>query len=185
MVNALVVPIALFVSASRRGITTQLQAASMSSLSSLLDANGEELSGAVLQSKLANKRVALYFAAGWCPMCTSFEPDLIKFQKDAAERGMPIEIVYISSDRSSADLAKRASSMNMMSVPFDAADDFKRKFNIWAGSESAKFGFDRRSGVPAIVVLDKNAEEMAFVAAESEGVKSLDTWPLHDDLGIW
>ncbi|KAI2504620.1 Thioredoxin-like [Fragilaria crotonensis] len=185
MVNALLVPIALFVSVSRRGITTQLQAAPMSSLSSLLDTNGEELSGDVLQGKLANKRVGLYFAAAWCPMCTSFEPALIKFQKDAAEQGTPIEIVYVSSDRTSADLSKRASNMNMMSVPFDAADDFKRKFNIWAGSESAKFGFGRRSGVPAIVVLDKNAEEIAFVAAESEGAKSLDTWPLRDERGIW
>ena len=29
---------------------------------------------------LAGKRVALYFAAGWCPMCTSFEPALEKYR---------------------------------------------------------------------------------------------------------
>lgn len=185
MVNALFVPLALFASVSRRGMTTQLQSSSMSSMASLLDTNGEELSGDTLRSKLANKRVALYFAAGWCPMCTAFEPALIKFQKDAEEQGTPMEIVYVSSDRSSADQANRASSMNMMSVRFEQAADFKRKYNIWAGSESAKFGVGRRSGVPAIVVLDKNAEEMAFVAAESQGVKSLGTWPLQDESGIW
>lgn len=180
MVNALIVPLALFISSSRRGMTTQLQAVSAASFSSLLDANGQVLSGDTLHSRLKNKRVALYFSAGWCPMCTSFEPALLHFQKEASEKGTPIEIVYVSSDRDTTDQAKRAARMNLMSVPFEQADDFKQKFNIWAGSESIKFGFSRRSGVPAIVVLDKNADELAFIPAES-----LHTWPLESELGIW
>lgn len=185
MVNALLVPLALFVSTSRRGMTTQLQAGPAASFLSLLDANGQVLSGDTLSNRLNKKRVALYFSAGWCPMCTSFEPALLQFQNEASEKGFPIEIVYVSSDRDATDQAKRAARMNMMSVPFEQADDFKRKFNIWAGSESVKFGFGRRSGVPAIVVLDKNADEIAFVHAESQGAKSLKTWPLESELGIW
>jgi nucleoredoxin len=182
MVNALFIPLALFATTSRRVMTTQLRA---TSLSSLLDESGNELSADMLQSKLENKRVALYFSAGWCPMCTSFEPALIKFRKEAAEKGNPIELVYVSSDRTAADQAKRAASMDMLSVPFEQTADFKREYKIWAGSEAIKFGFGRRSGVPALVVLDKNAEEMAFVAAESQGVKALNTWPIDDLSGIW
>ena len=185
MVNALFVPLALFMSTSRRGMTTQLQAGPVASLSSLLDANGQLLAGDTLRSRLTNKRVALYFSAGWCPMCTSFEPALLQFQKEASEKGTPIEIVYVSSDRVVTDQAKRVAGMNMMSVPFEQATDFKRKFNIWAGSESITFGFGRRSGVPALVVLDKNGDEMAFVPAESQGAKSLQTWPIENELGIW
>jgi nucleoredoxin len=182
MVNALFIPLALFATTSSRVMTTQLQAAS---LSSLLDKSGNELSGDTLQSKLENKRVALYFSAGWCPQCTSFEPALIKFRNQAADEGNPIELVYISSDRTEADQIKRTASMDMLSVPFEQTADFKRKYKIWAGSEAMKFGFGRRSGVPALVVLDKNAEEVAFVAAESQGAKALNAWPIDDQSGIW
>jgi nucleoredoxin len=190
MVNALFIPFAvfattsrLFATTSRRAMTTsKLQA---SSLSSLLDESGKELSGDTLASKLANKRVALYFSAGWCPMCTSFEPALESFRKEAADKGNPIEIVYVSSDRSEADQTKRAGSMDMLSVPFEQTADFKQKYKIWAGSEVFKFGLGRQSGVPALVVLDKNAEEVAFVAAEAQGAKALDTWPIDDPSFIW
>lgn len=183
MVHTLFIPLALFATTSRRAMTTQMQAAA--SLSSVLDQSGKELSGDTLQAKLKDKRVALYFSAGWCPMCTSFEPSLVNFRQQAADNGNPIELVYVSSDRSAEDQSKRAASMDMLSVPFEGAADFKEKYNIWAGSESLKFGFGRRSGVPALVVLDKNEEEMAFVAAESQGPKALDTWPIDDQAGIW
>jgi nucleoredoxin len=188
MVNALFIPLALFAATCRRPITarrlmtTQMKA---TSLSTLLDESGKEISGDTLQSKFENKRVALYFSAGWCPMCTSFEPALVRFQQEAAAKGNPIELVYVSSDRSAGDQTKRAASMGMLSVPFEQAADFKKEYKIWAGSEAIKFGLGRRSGVPALVVLDKNAEEMAFVAAESKGVKALDTWPIDDHNGIW
>ena len=47
------------------------------------------------------KRVGLYFAAGWCPMCTSFEPSLLEFRAAAAsgESGAsPVALVLVSSD---------------------------------------------------------------------------------------
>ena len=77
--------------------------------------------------------------------------------------------------------------MNMMSVSFgEEADSVKKQYKIWSGAESMKLGFERRSGVPALVVLDgKNGQEMAFVAAEAEGVKALNAWPLDDEDGIW
>jgi hypothetical protein len=102
---------------------------------------------------------------------------------------LPIELVYVSSDRTEVDQTKRAASMDMvLSVPFEQTPaDFIRKNKIWAGSEAIKFGFGRQSaiGVPALVVLDNNAEEVAFVAAESQGAKALNAWPIDDQSGIW
>ena len=139
-------------------------------------------------SELLNgKRVAYYFAAGWCPMCTSFEPSLLQFRQAAKDSDKDLELIYVPSDRSAENAAKRSAAFQMLSVPFgDDADQLKRDFNIWAGSESLKFGFKRRSGVPALVVLDgKKGEEMAFLAAESQGVNALKTWPLDDEKGVW
>ena len=63
---------------------TQCSAAALQSLPSLLDATGGELTLSDTKSKLQGKRVALFFSAGWCPMCTSFEPALLQFREAAA-----------------------------------------------------------------------------------------------------
>jgi hypothetical protein len=118
-------------------------------------------------------------------MCTSFEPALLQFQEASLQSGKPVEFIYVSSDRSEDDQSKRAERMQMMSVPFDQTAELKQTLKIWAGSESLKFGFGRRSGVPAIVVLDHEGKELAFVAAESQGVKALQAWPMDDETGVW
>ena len=161
--------------------------AATDSLPPLLDASGAEILPESLYERLANKRVALYFAAGWCPMCTSFEPALLQFREAANEADKPVQIIYVPSDRSAADQAKRASTMDMWSVPFgENADSLKLKHKVWSGAESLKLGFGRRSGVPALVVLDRDqGQEMTFVPAESQGVCALGSWPLDDECGIW
>jgi nucleoredoxin len=160
--------------------------AATSALPPIVNADGSELSSDAISEKLANKRVALYFAAGWCPMCTSFEPALLKFREAAAEAGTPVEMIYVPSDRSESDQTKRASAMNMLTVPFDKADNLKLKYKIWSGAESSMLGVGRRSGVPALVVLDgEKGEEMTFIAAESQGVRALGSWPLDDKRGVW
>ena len=118
-------------------------------------------------------------------MCTSFEPSLMQFREAANSSGKDVEIIYVPSDRQAADVVKRTSSMNMLSVPIgEEADAMKRKYKIWAGAESLKLGMGRRSGVPALVVLDKSGDEVHFLAAESKGSKALGDWPL-DDSGLW
>jgi hypothetical protein len=118
-------------------------------------------------------------------MCTSFEPALLQFQEASNQSGKPIEFIYVGSDRSEEHQLKRAERLQMMSVPFDQTAEFKQSLQIWAGSESMKFGFGRRSGVPAIVVLDQEGKELAFVPAESQGVKALQAWPMDDENGVW
>eukprot|EP00978_Attheya_sp_CCMP212_P011396 scaffold28114_cov53-Attheya_sp.AAC.5 len=153
----------------------------------ILDVDGTSvISPESLAERLDKKRVAYYFAAGWCPMCTSFEPALVQFRQAALDSQKPVQLIYVPSDRTPTDASKRASAMGMWSVPHGVeADALKKSFKIWSGAESMKLGFGRRSGVPALVVLDTDGAEMTFIEAESKGVQSLSAWPLNDEKGVW
>ncbi|KAL9184233.1 hypothetical protein ACHAXT_002319 [Thalassiosira profunda] len=159
----------------------------LASLPSLNSPDGSSLTPDALADKLKGKRAALYFAAGWCPMCTSLEPSLLQFREATASAGKDVELIYVPSDRAESDVVKRTQAMGMLSVPIgEEADAMKTRYKVWAGAESGKLGTGRRSGVPALVVLDgKQGEEMAFVAAESEGAKALGSWPLDNEDGLW
>jgi len=110
----------------------------------------------------------------------------MQFRQAANDSGKELEVIYVPSDRSSDDAAKRSKALGMLMVPYgEEADQLKRNFNIWAGSESIKFGFGRRSGVPALVVLDSSGEELEFLPAEAHGPNALAAWPLDDERGIW
>ena len=52
-----------------------------------------------------------------------------------------------------------------------------------SSNEAFKLGFGRRSGVPALVVIDKEGSELAFIDAERRGQAALDKWPI--DEGRW
>lgn len=66
------------------------------------------------------------------------------------------------------------------------ADEIKKQYRIWAGPESLKLGMGRRSGVPALVVLNgETGQEMAFLPAEAQGAAAYQAWPLNDPDGIW
>lgn len=131
-------------------------------------------SGGPVES-LAGKRVGLYFAAGWCPMCTSFEPDLVAWRRDQTD----VDLVYVPSDGDAAQAAARASALGAISLADPAkAADLKRRFAVWAGREKSEFGDGRRAGVPAIVVIGSDdLAELAFLDAESRGAAALEAWP--------
>lgn len=120
-------------------------------------------------------------------MCTSFEKSFLPFLQASKDSGKEIEVIYVPSDRSAKDAANRAAGLNMLLVPFGGeANKLKLDFKIWAGSESVEFGLGRRSGVPALVVLDNDGNELEFLPAESQGVRALNAWPLDDDTkGVW
>ena len=159
----------------------------LASLPPLNTSDGTAVPADTLGDTLKGKRVALFFSAGWCPMCTSFEPSLLRFREAAASSKKDVAIIYVPSDRAAADVATRARAMGMLSVPVGAAaDGLKQRHEIWAGAECGKLGTGRRSGVPALVVLDaKKGEEMAFLPAEADGARALEAWPLDDERGVW
>ena len=147
----------------------------------LLDAAGKR----VEPSALAGKRVAYYFSAGWCPMCTNFEPALLQYCAAAESAGNPVSIIYVSSDRSAKDAAARCDTFGFLQVPWegDTRSALKKGYKVWAGAESREFGTGRRSGVPALVVLDEQGKELAFCDAERSGPGALSKWPL--EAGVW
>ncbi|XP_042145262.1 nucleoredoxin-like protein 2 [Ixodes scapularis] len=50
------------------------------------------------------KIICIYFAAAWCPPCRMFTPVLADAYTEAREGNQPIEVVFVSSDRSSTDM---------------------------------------------------------------------------------
>lgn len=157
------------------------------SLPALNRPDGTIMSPECLPAALKGKRVALYFSAGWCPMCTSFEPSLLEFMNNNRKSNRDVEVIYVPSDKSSIEVVKRTSAMGMMHVPWgEDADAIKSRYGVWAGIECPRLGTDRRSGVPSLVVLDStNGNEMAYLPTESMGARALDAWPLDDPDGVW
>ena len=162
--------------ALRRGARPMAAASSLDLLGGLRDADGAPVDAAAL----AGVRVGLYFAAGWCPMCTSFEPSLLEFRAAAASgesAESPVALVLVSSDGDAEAARTRAKALGMLQVDYGKAAELKTAFKIWAGKERPEFGDGRRSGVPAIVCLGSAAlEELHFLPAESQGAKVLGEW---------
>ena len=151
-------------------------------IGTLLSPQGSVLEASESAARCAGKRVALYFSAGWCPMCTSFEPSLLSYRSSATTS--PVELIYVPSDRNAADGAMRAAVLDMLQVGSDDAAALKAKYGVWAGAEVGKFGVSgRRSGVPAIIALGPaDGEELAFIDAERSGRAALVGW---DGVAVW
>jgi hypothetical protein len=70
----------------------------------------------------------------------------------------------------------------------EAAKKLKAKYGIWSGMESKDFQegtTTRRSGVPAIVVLDIEGGELTYLNAEAETIAVMADWPLDDPKGVF
>ncbi|XP_049514460.1 nucleoredoxin-like protein 2 [Dermacentor silvarum] len=68
----------------------------------LLKKDGTTISA---DASLRNKKlICIYFAALWCPPCRTFTPLLAQAYRMAKDEGLPIEIVFVSSDRSLNDM---------------------------------------------------------------------------------
>ena len=103
-----------------------------------------------------------------------FTPALREFYKEFVDT---TDIVFVSSDLSAK--AARAhfdgAQGDWFALDWDdpLAPALKRRYRVWSGMEMGTFGAGRRSGVPAVVVVDAQGEEVAFLPAEREGAKSL------------
>jgi len=66
---------------------------------------------AKLNANAPPEYVVLFFAAGWCPGCQKFSPDLVRFyEQHKRDAGKRFEIVWISRDHSEADMKQYAKS---------------------------------------------------------------------------
>ncbi|KAH7970811.1 hypothetical protein HPB49_015809 [Dermacentor silvarum] len=87
--------------------------------------------------------ICLYFAAQWCPPCLTFTPILADAYREAKNQGLPIEVVYVSSDRSEDEMNAFLNSTdeNWPALPYGDKLQFalKARYKI--------------AGIPALVVL--------------------------------
>nr|XP_050042345.1 nucleoredoxin-like protein 2 [Dermacentor andersoni] len=68
----------------------------------LLKKDGTTISA---DASLRNKKlICIFFAAQWCPPCRVFAPLLAEAYRTAKDEGLPIEVVFVSSDRSLQDM---------------------------------------------------------------------------------
>jgi len=106
-------------------------------------ANFKDVDG---DAALKEKVVALYFSAHWCPPCRMFTPVLKDFYEELS--GQPFEIVFVSFDRSDADLKEylKEAHGDWCFLPF--GDAFIQEL-------STKYGV---SGIPAMIVIKPNGD---------------------------
>ncbi|GMT24419.1 hypothetical protein PFISCL1PPCAC_15716 [Pristionchus fissidentatus] len=53
-----------------------------------------------------DKTLLIYFSSSWCPSCKIFTPKLKKVYEEAVKENVPLEVLWVSRDRTDADLLK-------------------------------------------------------------------------------
>lgn len=136
-----------------------------------------ETGSVVTCAELEGRSVALYFAGEWCPLCRRFTPALRAFH---AQWNQSVQIVFISSDMSAADATEHYAHQlgGWLMLPWDdpVSKMLKRRHKIWSAREIGTFGYGRRSGVPAVVVISPDGAELAFLPGERWGAAALHEW---------
>ncbi|XP_033107862.1 nucleoredoxin-like [Anneissia japonica] len=124
-----------------------------------------EILGSVVQNNagadiatetLKGKHLCLYFSAHWCPPCKTFTPALVETYKKIKERGVEMEMIFVTFDRSEESFKDYYSKMPWLTIPY--ADEERRK-------EMAQV-FEI-NGIPALVVLDENWKLITSSGRES------------------
>lgn len=130
--------------------------------------------------ELSGRSVALYFSAEWCPLCRRFTPALQSFHDRHADR---VAIIFVSSDASEAKADAHYQRGRAMEhwYALGRADpltaSLKRMYGVWSMREMDAFrDATRRSGVPCVVVIDRDGKELAFLQGERWGAAALNEW---------
>ncbi len=115
---------------------------------------------------LDGKYVGLYFSASWCGPCKKFTPELIKsYCKMKMADGRPLEVVFVSSDRSAEDFERYADTMPWPAVPF--------------ADEESRVQLAQQLGVSSIPMLVLVAPDGSIVT--TEGHRHILTDPLGEN----
>lgn len=97
---------------------------------------------------MAGKTVAIYFSAHWCPPCRAFSPKLVEFYNEAKKSEKPLEIVFVSSDRSEREMYDYMEDVKMPWLAIEFGGDH-------VGILKSTFGI---KGIPALVVVDSEGK---------------------------
>ena len=98
---------------------------------------------------LADKKlIGLYFSAHWCGPCRKFTPELVDYYNHVVPQHSELEVIFVSSDRSAAEME---TYMREMKMPWPAIDfqklPQKGAIRKYAGS-----------GIPCLVVVDQTGK---------------------------
>lgn len=105
--------------------------------------------------------VLFYFSAHWCPPCKRFTPMLIDFYNELRKTRQDVEVIFLSSDKSSDEFAEYFGTMPWLALPFEERA-VKTKL-------SGKFKVE---GIPTLISLNKDGEVLCrdAVMHVAEGV---------------
>jgi nucleoredoxin len=139
----------------------------LSSFPALLKAAGD-----VAPAQLAGKHLMLYFSAHWCPPCRKFTPKLAAAYEALRARGVDVEVVFISSDKSAAEFGEYFGEMPWAAAPFEHA-----KFKAAKGFLSEKYDIE---GIPSLLLFGPDgalleADCVSKVASDAECARF--PWP--------
>ncbi|KAG5178096.1 thioredoxin-like-domain-containing protein [Tribonema minus] len=81
---------------------------------SLVNAKGETIAA----SSLAGKVAAIYASAHWCGPCRQYTPQLAQLYAAARQATLPVEVVFVSLDRSEPDFSSYLATMPWPAVPY-------------------------------------------------------------------
>lgn len=121
-----------------------------------------------LETSLANKTIAFYFSAHWCPPCRAFTPLLIKAYNDAIAAGMQFECIFVSSDRTQTEFDNYYETHPWCAIPFDhylITTTLKKEFEI--------------RGIPELVVVSPKGKIITKSGREDvmkSGSKAIINW---------
>jgi nucleoredoxin len=118
--------------------------------SDMIKAAGSELidsSGKKTDTVPSGKIIGFYFSAHWCPPCKTFTPKLVKFYSALKEEGRDFEIIFVSSDKSKAEMMRymKETEMPWVAIPYDS-EEMKAVKKIWRTELDLK-------GIPSLVIL--------------------------------
>uniref|UniRef100_A0A7S4GLY1 Thioredoxin domain-containing protein n=1 Tax=Oxyrrhis marina TaxID=2969 RepID=A0A7S4GLY1_OXYMA len=127
--------------------------------------------GDVPAASIAGKVKLLYFSAHWCPPCRGFTPQLAKAYATWKEKGMNVEVIFVSGDKDQSSFDEYYGEMPWIAVPFEdkRCKQWNKQFEV--------------SGIPTVVILDTdnsviNKDGRGTIAGDFEGK----TFPWHPPL---
>ena len=131
--------------------------------------------------------------------CRTFTPLLSVLHEEAAEQQqqqgndntVDLEVVYVSSDDTAAQCHQymKEKHGDWLRIPFDSPlkNQLKEKYGVFAGKEQQSLfpGVPRVSGIPTLVVINREGEPLASLVCDSAtvirqvermGTSFLDQW---------
>ncbi|KAJ9472245.1 putative nucleoredoxin 1 [Diplonema papillatum] len=118
------------------------------------------------ETALAGKKVALYFSASWCGDCTPITAKLATLHEMVNEDDQELEVVWVSADESKEDMDSYAKKHGAwLALPYDSPlrSELPKKYGVFGARHKSLYpDVERKSGIPGVVVVNKNGDVLNF-----------------------